>query len=531
MQTRTTFLLIALLSILTLRSQTNIPEGEVFGDWYSSGSPYLIEGNIHLASDQRLKIWPGVQVVFLGQFGFEIEGKIDVAGTQTDSVTFTAFDTTGFSQGTYIGWNGLTFLGWNYAFADSSNIDYCNIEFSKHAGISCMAYPYLYLNNSSIRFNQSSGINLFEFSSIVIRNIKISDNKAQGMVVWSSSPQVSDFIIERNEGSGLSIDGNGSGSINPFFSNGLIRNNISSGNGGGISINMDAYPVFSNVEISSNVAINGGGIYCGMSNCNLNEVSIHTNHALNGGGIFADYFSNMQLSFCTVIRNIADYNGGGVYLNEGLINIHNCTFSLNIAGELGGGLFYNSEYNSSSNIVNTILWGNGPEEIFTQSGTPVVNYSDIAGGFPGFENIDEDPLFVDPSNNNFHLLWTSFPEETGFKSPCIDAGDPYSITDPDGTNVDMGAWYFHQDVFTTFKDYTAISEVNIYPNPAIDFISIDGSIDYNWVLIFSLTGQEVYSGQISNSDVVDVSGLNTGVYLVHIYNSNDLVKTRKLLKK
>ncbi len=531
MQTRTTLLFISLISILTLRSQTNIPEGDVFGDWYSEGSPYFIEGNIHLAPDQRLKIWPGVQVVFLGQFGFEIEGKIDAAGTQSDSITFTAYDTTGYSEGTFVGWNGLTFLGWNYSFSDSSSMAFCNVEFSQNAGISCMAYPYLNLNNSMVRYNQSSGINLFEFSSIVIRNTNISDNKAQGMVVWSSSPQVFNFIIERNEGSGLTIDGNGSGSLNPLFNAGMIRNNISTGNGGGVSINMDAYPVFSNVEINHNVAINGGGIFCGMSNCILNNVSIHSNHALNGAGIFGDYFSSIQLNFCTVVRNISDQNGGGVYLNEGLLHVQNCTFSSNIAGGSGGGLFYNCEFNSNSNIVNSILWSNSPDEIYSQSGSPLVNYSDVAGGFPGMENIDEDPLFVDPSNNDFHLLWTGFPEETGFKSPCIDAGDPYSSADPDGTNVDMGAWYFHQGVFTAVNDSKEIADVNIFPNPALEFISIESGMDYNWVRIFSLSGQEVFAGEIIGSERVDISGLNAGVYLVQIYNHNDLVKTRKLLKK
>jgi len=73
--------------------------------------------------------------------------------------------------------------------------------------------------------------------------------------------------------------------------------------------------------------------------------------------------------------------------------------------------------------------------------------------------------------------------------------------------------------------------LNIFPNPALEFISIESGMDYNWVRIFSLSGQEVFAGEIIGSERVDISGLNAGVYLVQIYNHNDLVKTRKLLKK
>ena len=47
--------------------------------------------------------------------------------------------------------------------------------------------------------------------------------------------------------------------------------------------------------------------------------------------------------------------------------------------------------------------------------------------------IDENPNFVDPQYGNYNL---SYP------SPAIDTGDPNSPLDPDGTRMDMGA-YFH----------------------------------------------------------------------------------------
>ena len=61
------------------------------------------------------------------------------------------------------------------------------------------------------------------------------------------------------------------------------------------------------------------------------------------------------------------------------------------------------------------------------SSTPLVTYSDIEGGYVGTGNINADPLFVDPTNGDFHL---------GQGSPCIDAGDNSApnlpLTDIDG---------------------------------------------------------------------------------------------------
>jgi len=98
---------------------------------------------------------------------------------------------------------------------------------------------------------------------------------------------------------------------------------------------------------------------------------------------------------------------------------------------------------------------------FSEYGNPntiTIAYSDIEGGEAGIVtnnngtvnclegNIDSDPLFVDPANANFHLSWANFPIPDETKSPCIDAGDPNSPFDPDGTIADMGAFYFNQSI-------------------------------------------------------------------------------------
>ncbi len=62
-----------------------------------------------------------------------------------------------------------------------------------------------------------------------------------------------------------------------------------------------------------------------------------------------------------------------------------------------------------------------------------VTFSNIAGGFPGLGNFDEDPLFFGPEAGDFRL-------KPG--SSCIDTGDPMAASDPDGTRSDVGAFPF-----------------------------------------------------------------------------------------
>ena len=115
----------------------------------------------------------------------------------------------------------------------------------------------------------------------------------------------------------------------------------------------------------------------------------------------------------------------------------NCTLTKNIAG-ISGGAVYNND--SEPLIVNTILWGNLPEEIVNDAtSSTTVTYSDIQNGFAGNDNIDIDPLFVDPDENDLHIKTNS---------PCIEAGDDSAVVtipnDYDGEPrqagiVDIGA--------------------------------------------------------------------------------------------
>jgi len=62
-------------------------------------------------------------------------------------------------------------------------------------------------------------------------------------------------------------------------------------------------------------------------------------------------------------------------------------------------------------------------------------------------------MFIGPYDDDFYLRW---------HSPCIDAGDP-SLTDPDGTRSDIGAFYFNQGVLGIVEVYPHDEPIVIPP--------------------------------------------------------------------
>lgn len=530
MKIQTTLILFLLTGLIKLQAQTNIPAGDVYGDWKTDGSPYLIQGDINVPADERLTIRPGVMVVFQGSYSFNVEGKIEAIGTASDSITFTLEDAAGFIQGSAEGWNGLSFLGYNYQFSENSVLKYCNIEYSESNGLTCMSYPYLLVQNSTFRFNRNSGLALYEFSDIEVENVNLYDNSTGGLVCVYSAPFFSNFTIQDNAGSGITLYGTSSGGSIATFINGKIMNNTAAFNGGGIYLGNDSFISVEDVEIVNNSAVNGGGIYCGMATGEFSKVTLMHNEAENGGSLHCDNGANVTLEYCLIARNSATNSGGGAIIIDGTLNLKSCTLSGNSA-ESGGGLFYSLNYPIQNQINNSIVWNNQPEEIDYNAGLPDVNYSDIKGGFAGNGNFDADPLFVDPALSDYHLIWLSFPDENGMKSPCIDSGNPEMNPDPDGTTCDVGAFYYDQGVYTLVNNNQLIKEILVYPNPAQNFISISSTTESNRVKIISLTGEtiidQVVTGDLQN---IDISFLSSGIYIVNLMRDENIVGINKIIK-
>jgi len=262
--------------------------------------------------------------------------------------------------------------------------------------------------------------------------------------------------------------------------------------GGGIYL-LDSSPTISHCTIRNNTAVNAGGINCsGTSVPFISYCRIEGNSATEdvGGIAVGSDAATTTVSHCVVVSNHAAIRGGGVYSSK-TVEFSNCTIVGNSADQAGGAVFHYHAPGEIVTLTNCILWNNTSPQVHIDQGDVDVFFSDFEGGYSGTGNIDEDPLFTDTDNGDFHL--TS-------DSPCIDAGDPSSPLDPDSTIADMGAFYYPQP--------------NLLINPdQLDFALLDLGTDSTIMISFyNPTVLPVVIDSFGNllpEFSVDTSGLGT----------------------
>ncbi len=282
----------------------------------------------------------------------------------------------------------------------------------------------------------------------------------------------------------------------------------------------------------------GGGIYCYSSNPSLKKVMIIGNSANRDGAGIDCINSNPNLINVTISSNftIGSFSyGGGIYCYYSSPSLANVTISNNTAAD-GGGIYCFGL--TSPSLVNTILWNNSPNEIYLDhfwQNSITIAYSDVQGGLDSIVtnngtvnwlegNIDADPLFVDPFNGDYHLSWANYPTPDSTMSPCIDAGDPSSPLDPDGTIADMGAYYFNQNLSVDDPQEITTYHFTNYPNPIgtnINNLTVSFSIHKPVkvkIQLFNIKGQLVSTLINEDKNIGDylishpVNDLSSGIY-------------------
>ncbi len=213
-----------------------------------------------------------------------------------------------------------------------------------------------------------------------------------------------------------------------------------------------------------------------------------------GNGIYSNG-DNATIAHC-IFKN----NRTGIYLtNSSQASIYNNTIAHN-----GVGIFM--QIYPAPKIINNIISNNTESGIYRNTGhslgCPLFQYNDYHGnaanfGFygtawtpaPGTGDLYVDPLFVGGTPCDYHLTSSS---------PCIDAGDPASPLDPDGSRADMGAVCYDKSVGiestaekitpTDFCLYPA------YPNPFNPATAISYQLpaaSQVQLKIYNLKGQEI----------------------------------------
>jgi parallel beta-helix repeat protein len=264
------------------------------------------------------------------------------------------------------------------------------------------------------------------------REIRIVGNEIR----WNATPGF---------GGGIYIEQ----SVGPNGSNALVSSNVIAGNtagaGGALAIRWGQgnRVVFEDNVIVDNTATAAAGIWTEKGHSDLFvEGNIF---AGNSGAaiVVSDYDPG---SFLRAVNNTIAGNADGILLEFG----HEAIVKNNIIVGNGRGIArgYFQSFSSTYNDV----WGND------------VDYADCS---PGEGDISEDPLFVGGVPFDYALTAAS---------PCIDAGDPASPPDPDGTRADMGARYYHQSTGAGESPVASVA-LSAAPNPFRDAVGFSVDLD------------------------------------------------------
>ncbi len=200
-----------------------------------------------------------------------------------------------------------------------------------------------------------------------------------------------------------------------------------SANGGGAILLSDSATntSFSGCNLAANTAATGGAaLVMGISAPTFESCLFMSNTASAwGGGISLHGSRQTTVRNCMFVGNSAGSQGGGIrkQLLSGLL-LQGSTLGGNSAAGQGGGIFLDG----FATIRNSLLWGNSDgggliqsAQIFVLGGTTgFIHYSSIQGwigNLGGTNNNGTNPLFVNPTQGDYHI---------NLNSPARDSGDP-----------------------------------------------------------------------------------------------------------
>lgn len=222
-----------------------------------------------------------------------------------------------------------------------------------------------------------------------------------------------------------------------FVDDGVIENNLATnitysgyGSGGGLCFpGAGTNRIVRNSIIRGNVASSfgtggGGGIQINdglIDNCQIIS-NVLQNGGYGGGGVYSGYIGSTNIiRNCLIAYNTSISRGGGIHSKQGCTLIQNCTIVSNYAVSQGGGINHLVDQAGKDYVDNTLIYFNSSatansnryESIYT---TSIYTYCVTAptNGLIGYTNVTAaNPLLADRDSGDFRLTRDS---------PCVNAG-------------------------------------------------------------------------------------------------------------
>jgi len=327
----------------------------------------------------------------------------------------------------------------------------------------------------------AGGIYCMNTDVLEIRNNLFENNTAKGNAVAQGGALIIDNNLINSNENKLVAD-------NRFINNKAIAENGTITSGGAIEVFNTIATVTGNYFKGN--SLTGGIGWGGAIRTYRSAFKIENN-------IFADNISKSGAAI--YVYGTPQTGSGQDIINNTIIN--------NTALSSGGGVAVSG---TSVNVVNSIFWGNLPNQLAdTSGGSVVVRYSDIQDTlWPGEGNINTNPLFI-PGDSLYNLSDSSLCIGAGINSiqiggiwyyaPSLDFdGDPRPM--PAGSIPDIGAQENPlanpiDGIFAIDHEIPNKFELNQnYPNPFNPTTTVEFSIPKTELVtlkIYNLLGQEV----------------------------------------
>jgi len=78
------------------------------------------------------------------------------------------------------------------------------------------------------------------------------------------------------------------------------------------------------------------------------------------------------------------------------------------------------------------------------------------------------------------------------------------------------------------KSAMSATEMNVYPNPAVDHATVRWTGEASEVVVMNAAGQIVAKAQVEETNEYEINNLTTGMYVVNVITDGEVL-TKKLI--